>query len=112
MTAPRRRLSFSLRTLFVVVAVLACWLGYCLNWKRARDKFASSAQSRSILMFVKENKETPPPWALRPFGACGFAWIKVSNSPSKAKLAEEARRLFPEAHLEVDDSPATQVDDP
>jgi hypothetical protein len=27
MTAPRRRWSFSLRTLFVVVTVVACWLG-------------------------------------------------------------------------------------
>ena len=36
MTAPRRRWSFGLRTLFVVVTVLACLLAYPLNWIRQR----------------------------------------------------------------------------
>ena len=35
--APKpRRFRFSLRTLFVVVTLVGCWLGYQLNWIRQR----------------------------------------------------------------------------
>jgi hypothetical protein len=112
MTAPRRRWSFGLRTLFVVVTLVACRFGYCLNWKQERDTFSSTAQSRRVLMVVYESQVTPPPWALRPFCGYGIGWIKVFDSPSKAQLAEEARRLFPEAGLTVEDSAATLADRP
>jgi hypothetical protein len=37
MTAPNRRwFQWSLRTLFVVVTVFGCWLGYEFNWIRQR----------------------------------------------------------------------------
>jgi hypothetical protein len=38
---PKRRwfrFAFSLRTLFVVVTVICCWLGYELNWIRQRHE--------------------------------------------------------------------------
>jgi len=36
-TAPnRRRFRWSLRTIFVVVTALGCWLGYEVNWIRER----------------------------------------------------------------------------
>jgi hypothetical protein len=35
----RRWFRWSLRTMFVVVTVFACWLGYELNWIRQRHKF-------------------------------------------------------------------------
>ncbi len=37
--APKRRwLRFSLRTLFVVVTVLGCWLGWDLKWVNDRQR--------------------------------------------------------------------------
>src|SRR3954468_18960569 len=35
--APRRWLSFNLRTMFVVITVLACWLGWELSAVRGRQ---------------------------------------------------------------------------
>ena len=40
MTAPNRRwFRYGLRTLFVVVTAVACWLAYELNWIYQRHKF-------------------------------------------------------------------------
>ena len=37
MTVPKRRwFQWSLRTLFVVMALFGCWLGYEVNWIRER----------------------------------------------------------------------------
>jgi TRAP-type C4-dicarboxylate transport system permease small subunit len=44
--APKRRWSFSLRTLFVVITVLACWLG----WGAWAIRYATS--DRPLLIFV------------------------------------------------------------
>ena len=106
--APRRWFSFSLRTMFVVVRVFACWLGYELNWIRQRhealdkDGFTSEAPPASA-DFV-----TAPGW-LWLFGERGYdtIWFKVPNDErdgmelNPAEVAEVARvsRLFPEAEI-------------
>ncbi len=41
-TPKLRWLRFSLRTLFVVVTVLACWLGYYVNWHAQRNAVLGS----------------------------------------------------------------------
>lgn len=47
MTASKRRwFAYSLRTLFIVVTVFGCWLGYELNWIRQRHEFI--AEQRSV----------------------------------------------------------------
>ena len=50
MTAPKRRWpQFSLRTMFVVVTVLAVplgWIGYSLNWIRQRHEFHKLHETR------------------------------------------------------------------
>ena len=44
--APKRRwFQFSLRTLFVVVTVFGCWLGYELNWLRERHLLVESGEA-------------------------------------------------------------------
>jgi hypothetical protein len=35
---PRHWFRFSLRTLFLVVTVAGCWMGYYLNWARERHE--------------------------------------------------------------------------
>jgi hypothetical protein len=44
--APNRRSSFSLRTMFVAVTLLACWIGWGL-WT-----FRSATSERPFLVFV------------------------------------------------------------
>jgi hypothetical protein len=42
--APKGRwFRFSLRTLFVVVTVFGCWMGYEVNWIRQRRALLSSS---------------------------------------------------------------------
>jgi hypothetical protein len=45
--APKRRwFQFTLRTLFVVVTVLACWLGYAVSWIKQRHAFLAQPMTK------------------------------------------------------------------
>jgi hypothetical protein len=106
MTAPRRRWSFTLRTLFVVVTVLAIplsWVGYQLNWIRERHRALEGG--RVSHMWRKISSEHPdefgaddPPWQLRLFGErCrGETLIADGLSDDEAKRIQS---LFPEYKL-------------
>ena len=49
--APKRRWTFTLRTLFVVVTVFGIWLGYEMNWIRERHAFLTRrAEFRDFLV--------------------------------------------------------------
>ena len=55
MTAPKRRwFRFSLRTLFVLVTVVGCWLGYSINWIKQRHAFLAHPY------VIQEFNDTPP----------------------------------------------------
>lgn len=115
----RRWFRFSLRTLFLVTAVFAVWLGYYCNWIRERHQtlegveFAAKiVESRNGVMgFVP-----PPhafPWSLTILGEQSIIAIAIPGSKSdpgnEAKLAS-ITRLFPEADVgckmdEIDDEP-------
>ena len=121
---PKRRwFRFSLRTLFVIVTLVALWLGYELNWIRERRKFLNAPgvfESTSIDTlgpnFVIPPPLVPPPRApgmLRLFGERGVVAIEIpierqlfdeSLSSDCYKEVQRARRLFPEA-LAVDAYP-------
>jgi hypothetical protein len=52
---PKRRwFAFSLRTLFVVVTLVACWLGYELNWIRQRRDFAARVETEDAEQLLKQ----------------------------------------------------------
>lgn len=92
--APRRRWTFSLRTLLVVVTLLAIllgWVGYSLNWIRERHRFLDFG-------FPGQWSTSPgakPPLLLRPFGERGVVHvIAVERDTFKA-----AKGLFPEAKV-------------
>ena len=63
MTAPRRRLSFRLRTLFVVVTVAGCWLGWQIHIVRER---------RGVLNHLR--------------GGVGIVQISVSGTRSEVNI--------------------------
>ena len=59
-SAPNRRwLRFSLRTLFVVVTVIACWLGWNLHQVRERDRLLESRDFLRALEFPTGYVDTP-----------------------------------------------------
>lgn len=97
MTAARRQWSFGLRTLFVLVTLAAVplgWRAYALNWIAQRHRFLSS-HSLGTTTFVGY----PAPYGLGLFGEEETPSIKVDGKDR----VDEAKRLFPEAKIEVDE---------
>ena len=103
----RRVLRTSLATVFIVVMLLALWMGYYVDWIRqrreflaAREKEATEARVNGIWL-----NEVDAPTVLRWFGETGQTGITVLLSardpehltPSDSELVAECRRLFPEA---------------
>jgi hypothetical protein len=117
MTAPRRRWTFGLRTLFVVVTVLGCWLGWQVDLVQER---------RSLLPWIEDNATgwSHPHLVVMP----RVSWIRsllgdqyfidaitFPADVDEAKL-REGRRAFPEGTFGVysqpEDSPVAQADRP
>jgi hypothetical protein len=98
-TATKRRwFRFSLSTLFVVVTIFGCWLGYQLNWIRQRrlaDEWIAANPPQMLYDLTYEPKSLP--WSLRILGEQKRGQIVVSTR-DKARL-EEIRALFPEANI-------------
>ena len=129
MNAPKRRWpQFSLRTMFVVVTVLAVplgWIGYSLNWIRQRHEFHKLHETRISSLhneighfeFTYRIVETAPDKpknistmharaVLRLFGEeafPGLVLIYVSSEPnvaaSRTSDIQRAKELFPEATI-------------
>ena len=99
----RRWFAYSLRTLFVVVTVFGCWLGYQLNWIRQRR----AVRMREDVVFYEHAVapnlprfgQTAPPWQLRIFGEQAFTNLAVSPSVPPAEFKRIAS-LFPESTVE------------
>jgi hypothetical protein len=49
MTAPRRPFKLGLRTMFVAMAIAACWLGYHVKW--IRERHVLLAEQQAMLQF-------------------------------------------------------------
>jgi hypothetical protein len=121
MTAPKRRwFQWSLRTLFVVVTVVAVFLAYHINWIRQRDNFIVDE-----LAAYKRSHPSRDPWpvrnskgvsGLRSHRAPGALWlfgeeglvnvnVRVDGLPAEGLSVRDweriqlARRLFPEAGI-------------
>jgi hypothetical protein len=108
--ASRRRWSYSLRTLFVLVTVFAISLGYYGNWARQRraevhwlvNKKRIEAVSMDGLLIRWDGKTPTLPWLLQLFGEEPEAVIVVAIDEASAddlKHVESIRRLFPEAQI-------------
>jgi len=104
----RRWLQFSLRTLFVLVAVLALFLGW-LNWARRWDVERRKMEDHPGLRGAYRESIYPhknSPWLLKPvefilwddLAASSFDELVFSDE-TPAETLENARRLFPEAEV-------------
>lgn len=112
MTARSRRWSFSLRTLMIVIALVACWLVYYQNWKSQRQIARAWMQAQGFegpmggFGGIQSNPSALP-WGLRVLGEEPLHLFlmkyepaaKNFSSPSEEyqSLVERIRRLFPEA---------------
>ena len=121
--APSRRwFAFSLRTLFVVVTMFACWLGYELNWIRQRHEMLAKREA-----FILEGSTISTSLAIMkaqwaregrgPASAPGLLWLFGEQGVTELRLfiydfdnsrdvlsyevAFRASRLFPESQLSV-----------
>ena len=118
--ARRRSLRFSLKTLFLLPAAVACLLlGYQLNWIRQRHAVLNSPSIRFTDSTVEwtsgdENYDVPedglivaePPLLLRSLGEKGYGQLFLVSPETDFELVDESdpelariRSLFPEAHV-------------
>jgi hypothetical protein len=96
--------SFSLRSLFIAIAIIAVWLGYYANWQRQRREARAymnhcpSQEFESYRIFPSVPLELP--WALQAMGETPelFLWIDDDDiDPNRVK------KLFPESAILVYD---------
>ncbi len=99
MTAPRRRwfrFAFSLRTLFVVVTMFGCWLGYSLNW--IRERHAAFHDRRLDIVRLSPPAFSPAaPQLLWLFGESGITGVYLMDPELTTGDLERLKSLFPEA---------------
>jgi hypothetical protein len=103
-----RSFRYSLRTLFVLITVFACWLGYELNWIRQRHAVLITGNWRAYETVHDPFEDTHgqtvrAPGLLWFFGEPGYASLmKLRAGPVANKEKAELDRvkvLFPEAHI-------------
>ena len=104
MTAPRRRWTFGLRTLFVVVTLSSAglgWLGYNISWIKQRHRWLEEedptlglgAFSGPIFADAAAPPPHPFPIGLRLLGEAPLHSVRERGKENVARL----KKLFPEA---------------
>ena len=96
-TKPKRRwFQFSLRTLFVLIALLSIPIAWAasiqLNWIRQRNEFKNEFDINDMDFSGFRPNAAQCPWSLKLFGETDQKYVLVP-----IKYVAEARRLFPEA---------------
>lgn len=102
---PRRRCSFGLRTLLLIVAIAAAplaWVGYSLNWIRERHGFLHRGTDGPVeittLAIRYANNPPRAPGCLWLLGERGVTLIELPPDSKRTGLHGTAQRLFPELH--------------
>jgi hypothetical protein len=97
------RFQFRLRTLMIVVTLLAVVCGY-VGWPakivRERRDVVETHETRTSwdIRPARSLSRRRAPWPLRWFGEEGFAAIYVNDNESDDEI-ENLKRLFPEAEI-------------
>ena len=95
--------AFSLRTVFVVVTVVGCWLGYEVHWIRSRTQTSNDLRAQGHIVRVRISGSASSPDAKIPFWRCWFGDSPVGVIEYLGKWREGERErlqsLFPEANV-------------
>jgi hypothetical protein len=92
----RRRFRFGLRSLFILVTLVAVWAAYSANWIRERRDFVRKLESDPLSSTIARfNSAFYAPGLLWLFGEDGVESMVLPNESDSAV----ARRLFPEAQI-------------
>jgi hypothetical protein len=104
----RRRFRFGLKGLFVLVALVACvlgWRAWCLNWVSQRHEVLNARAWEYVTGEGHPTRNIYAPWPLRIFGETGVEKLVVAfeSKTLDASLTvdqqtelDRIRRLFPE----------------
>lgn len=103
----RHRFRWSLRTILIVVTLIACWLGYAMNWKQRRQAFREQSgvsyefNSTPPSVINRWNNRLPvfAPVGLWLLGERGVVSVWLSPNAWSAEAQADAERLFPEARI-------------
>jgi len=102
MIRSRRTLSFSLRTMMVLVGLLCVWLAWERSAVVQRRAFLSSIPDGTMVFAASSHPKALPgievPVVRRLFGDRAIQIIALPDAKD-APLSREARRLFPEAKI-------------
>ena len=93
-------MKFSLRTLFVLIALISIplgWMACQLNWIRKRHDFLDSTRFDNTEAYVSQRPRPSAPGGLWLFGEKGVGFVCLENPAYKS----EAKQLFPEAEIEI-----------
>jgi hypothetical protein len=110
-TPPRRRwFQFGLRTMFVVVTVVAVWLGYQANWIRQRHSVFTPRQLSpdsdvwvTVARWPAMMEPVSAPGAIWIFGEHGEAALTVDfDIPSQSGDGRHGKGLTPEEAIEAE----------
>lgn len=104
----RRWFRFSLRTIFILLAIIAGWVAYDARWIRQRHRFLAPQNAlASGYSIYATNGDTRAPRALSLWGEQGSSMVVVCVVTDRLgaipkdwntnAVMMEARRLFPEA---------------
>jgi hypothetical protein len=99
------RPQFRLRTVFVLLTLLAIWLAYALPWIKERHAFLTKADlffefNDTPPTILNKNRllgSVPAPWSLFLLGERGVVSVWLPPTVWSPELQAEAVRLFPEA---------------
>ena len=102
MCAARRRwFRFSLRALFILIAVIAVWLGWNLNRVRQREEMVTwiRAMSGTVLYGSPHRPWQKVPLSWKLLGADSVSYIKLGGNAYNPDDLRRAQLLFPEAEI-------------
>ena len=71
----RRWFQFNLRTLFVLITLIACWLGYELNWIRQRRNFIAEENAKCEALQQKGHTRDFYVSVVGPGKSPGLLWL-------------------------------------
>lgn len=94
----RRLFRFGLGTIFLVVTVVAAWLGWEMNWIKQRHAVLESKEV--TISSVGIPWEGTPPSPLGWFGESGIGTGIVLPSKTTDDELNRVRRLFPETSVQ------------